>query len=45
MKGDGIKRVRWEFLDVVSEQRQVGLEVRNGGNIRALRKDDGNIEE
>ena len=45
IKRDGTKRMRREFLEHVSEQGQVGHEVGNGGNIRALRKRDGDVEE
>jgi len=45
MKGNGTKRMRREFLEHVSEQGQVSREVGNGGNIRALRKRDGDVEE
>lgn len=45
MEGDRIKRMRWEFLDHVSEQRQEGHKVGNGGDIRALRKRDSDVEE
>ena len=45
VKGDGTKRVRGEFLERMSEPWQVGCEVGDGGNIRARRKRDGDVEE
>jgi len=44
-KGDRTKRMRWEFIDHVNEQGQVGREAGDGGNIRALRKRDSDVEE
>jgi hypothetical protein len=45
MKGNGTKRMRRELLERVSEPGQVGREVGNGGDIRARRKRDGDVEE
>ena len=45
VEGDGTKCMRRELLEYVSEPGQVGREVGDGGDIRARRKRDGDVEE
>jgi hypothetical protein len=45
IKGDGAKGVRREFGDHMMERRQLGLEVGYDGDVLALGKQDGDVEE
>ena len=45
MEGDGIEFMRREFLDDMTEHGHVRREMGNGGNVLALRKREGDVEE
>ena len=45
MEGDGIKLMRWEFLDDMTEERHVGREAGNGGDVLSFGERDCDVEE
>jgi hypothetical protein len=45
IEGDGIKLMRWESLDDMTKQGQVGRKVGDSGDVLAFRKRDCDVKE